>query len=607
LGYTAEEHEKADWQKQDAVIICMRAAACKVTQKHLLDFGVEKSIKEKSIRRGSAMRKLSNVVATLALVLGFQGQLSAQSDEALAIMIPGGGTYSRPISTDSAEAQAFFDQGLRMAWSFYFPESIASYQEAARLDPDSPMPHWGLAHAAGPNPNSRYGGMPDDPQGAGLDAIRRALELANNGTMRERDMINALFVLYNKDAIPDDRERDFAYLDAMGALHEEYPDDPDIATIFAEAYMNTTRWDYWNLDGSAKPGTAVAKAALEAAMAVEHDHPGANHLYIHLMEASPEPELAMPAAQKLEGTVPISGHMVHMPGHIYLRVGEYEKAVRTNERSQIVDDQFAEIWGDTNFPNIGTYPLSHKIHKGHALDFVRYANMLQGNYAGASAAAASNANGDAGVIRGEKVLAHEWVMDKVFGKWDKIHAENAANSEQESPYLKGMWSYVMGSAHVARGHMGPAEAELQNIRDAIADPEVDERGVGPTPASHVLNLAMHALMGEINEAQGNLDAAIMHYGHAIEYYDNLNYTEPPDWSQSMRLYQGAALLDAGRAEEAEAVFRKDLEWNQQNGWATFGLYQSLEAQGKDQEADLVHRQFEGLWRNADVTLERARL
>ncbi len=554
------------------------------------------------------MRKLVISVAAAAVLLVPQLNLMAQGDEALAIMIPGGGTYSRQITTDSAEAQAFFDQGLRMAWSFYFPESIASYQEAARLDPDSPMPHFGLAHAAGPNPNSRYAGLPDDPQGAGLAAIRRALDLANNGTQRERDMINALFVLYNKYAIPDSRERDFAFVDAMRNLHDKYPDDADIATIFGESYMNTTRWDYWEADGAAKPGTAEAQAAFESAMRSEHDHPGANHLYIHLMEASSQPELAMPAAQKLEATVPISGHMVHMPGHIYLRVGEYEKAIDINERSQIVDAQFAEIWGDTNFPMIGTYPLSHKIHKGHALDFVRYANMLQGNYAESSAAAVKNAGStEPDITSGLKNIAHTWITDKVFGKWDKIHADNAVNSQYEAPYLKGMWSYVMGSAHVAKGHMGPAEAELANIQAQITADGVNDNGVSPTPASHVLNLASHALNGEIEEAKGNLDAAIMHYNVAIQLQDSLNYTEPPDWSQSIRLYLGAVLLEAGRAAEAEAVYMKDLEWNQQNGWTTFGLYQALEAQGKTQEAIIVERQFQSFFRNADVEITRSRL
>jgi tetratricopeptide (TPR) repeat protein len=530
------------------------------------------------------------------------------SDGPLAVLVPGSGTYGRSISTDSELAQQFFDQGLRLAWGFYFPESIASYQEASRLDPDSPMPYFGLAHAAGPNPNSRYAGLPDDPQGAGLAAIRKALELINNGSQLEREMINGLFVLYNKDAIPDSRERDFAYLDAMRNLHAKYPEDPDIGAMFAESYMNTTQWDYWTLDGAAKGGTAEAQATLEAAMRSEHDHPGANHLYIHLMEASSQPELAMPAAQKLESTLPISGHMVHMPGHIYLRVGEYEKAIDINERSQIVDLQFADIWGDTNFPVIGTYALSHKTHSGHALDFVRYANYLQGNYAASAEAANRNAaNVAPGGNRGQKTIAHAWLVDKIFARWDKIHGDNAANSQSNTPYLKGMWSYVMGSAHVAKGHMGPAEAELANIRTQMAAGNVDDNGVGPTPASHVLNLAAHALNGEIEEANGNLNVAAAHYSAAVELQDTLNYTEPPDWSQSIRLYLGAVLLDAGRAADAEAVYRKDLEWNQQNAWTTFGLYQALEAQGKDQQAIITERQFQSFWRNADVELKRSRL
>ncbi|MEJ6678970.1 MAG: hypothetical protein QNL34_02425 [OM182 bacterium] len=552
----------------------------------------------------------SLIYLILFLLLGASATVFSQSDDdALAVLVPGGGTYSRSIDSNSGLAQTFFDQGLRMAWGFYFPESIASYQEASRLDPTNPMPYWGVAHAAGPNPNSRYVNLPDDPQGAGLAAIRQALDLASNGSQLEQDLINATFVLYNKDAIPDNRERDFAFLAAMRSLHEKYPNDADIATVFGEAYMNTTRWDYWESDGSAKPGALESKAALEAAMVIEPDHPGANHLYIHLMEGSGQPELAMPSAQKLEATLPISGHMVHMPGHIYLRVGEYEKAILSNERSQIVDDQFAEIWGDTNFPMIGTYPLSHKIHKPHALDFVRYANMLQGNYEGASAAAIQNSGAGIGSLGGNnKNSAHVWITDKVFGRWDEIHANNATNKElANTPYLKGMWAYVMGSAHAAKGHIAPAEAELALLREQITADGVNESGVGPTPADHVLSLAMHALFGEIEEAKGNFDNAIMHFGHAVEYQDNLSYTEPPDWSQSIRLYLGAALLASGRAEEAEEVYRKDLEWNQRNGWATFGLYQSLESQGRAQEAAIVKRQFDELWRNSDVELVKSRI
>ncbi len=553
-------------------------------------------------------RFLIAAAGLLAALMTWQ-TVQAQDDGALAILIPGGGTYSRPISTDSAKAQAFFDQGLRMAWSFYFPESMASYQEASRHDPDHPMPYFGLAHAAGPNPNSRYAGLPDDPQGAGLEAIRNALERIDNGSERERDMINALFVLYNRDAVADDRERDQAYLNAMRELHHKYPDDADIASMFGEAYMNTRSWDYWEPDGSPRAGTAEARAAFEAAMAVEHDHPGANHLYIHLMEASGEPELAMPSALKLEGTVPISGHMVHMPGHIYLRVGEYEKAIDANERSQVVDEQFAEIWGDNNFPTNGTYALSHRSHAPHALDFVRYANMLQGNYAASFEAARRSVAGVGRVAEavrgGEKRVVQSWIVDKVFGKWDRIL--EGEQSHSGTPYLDGMWSYVLGSAYVADGQIDMAEAELANIQAQARVDGVDDTGVGPTPASQVLKLAAQALQGEIAEARGNLDAAITHFQAAVKLQDASNYTEPPDWSQSMRLYLGAALLDAGRAKEAEAVYREDLEWNQQNGWSTFGLAQALEAQGKVQDAIIVTRQFESFWRNADIELERSRL
>lgn len=549
----------------------------------------------------------------LALCAGLSvlsgGPVQAQSsDQPLAVLIPGSGVYHRAISTQSAAAQQFYDQGLRMTWSFYFPEAIASFQEAARHDPNHPMIYFGLAHAAGPNPNSRYANLPDDPQGAGLEAINKAMSLLANGNPREQDMVRALYVLYNKTAIPDSGQRDAAYLETLRALYTKYPDDPDIATMFAAAYMCMGRWDYWNADGSAKPGTADAMYALEHAMAVEPYHPGANHLYIHLMEASLQPEKALAAAHKLETTVPVSGHMVHMPGHIYLRVGDYERAIDINERSQIVDLQFADIWGDTNFPNIGTYSLSHRTHAPHALDFVRYAASLQGSYAisieAAERGAASVGRAPESVNRGQKRLVSAWMVDKTFGKWDKLL--NMQDHASGTPYLDGMWSFVIGSAYVHTQQLPRAEMELNNIRKQAGDERVDSTGVSPTPASHILSLAGYALEGEIKEARGDLSGAIEAYNRAVQLEDQNNYTEPPDWSDPIRHYLGAALLSAGRAEDAETVYRQDLQWNQFNGWSTWGLYQSLEAQGRSAEAAIVKRQFESLWRNADVMLERSR-
>ena len=531
------------------------------------------------------------------------------NSEALAVLVPGSGTYSRPISTDSEEAQAFFDQGLRLAWGFYFLESIASYQEAARLDPNHPMPYWGMAHAMGPNPNSRYARMPDDPQGEGLKAITMAKELSSNGTAMEQDLINAMFVLYDKVSIPDDAERDQAYLDAARALHQKYPEDSDIAALYAAAYMSIGRWDYWDADGQPKSETAEVAAAMEAVMEASGPHPGVDHLFIHLLEASLEPERALPSADRLEASMPIAGHMVHMPAHIYVRVGQYEKAIASNVRSQEADVKFAEIWGDYPLPNLGTYPLNHKMHAPHAIDFIRYAATVQGNYETALEAALRSA---ASVVPervdmrgGQKRVSGPWMVYKIFGKWDEILSHERKFSGR--PYLDGMWSYVIGSAYAATDQLDKAREESAKLTTLANAPNADEYRVGATPASAVLQLAAHALEGEIHQAAGNFDAAVESFAAAVAIEDQNNYTEPPDWSQPARHYLGAALIAGGRAEEAEAVYRRDLRWNQNNGWSLFGLTQALEMQGKDEAAAEVRAQFEAAWQHADVALIRSRM
>ena len=304
-----------------------------------------------------------------------------------AILIKGSGVYHRTISTSNTLAQQFFDQGLRYAWGFYFPESIASYQQAAKHDPSHPMIYWGLAHAMGPNPNSRYSGMPDDPKREGLKAIKKALTLIDNASPVERDMINALYILYDQNSITDNHQRDVAYMNAARDLQRKYSNDPDIASLYAAAFMNIGRWNYWNHDGSPVGDTGKVAAILENTLASRPDHPGANHLYIHLMEASREPERALASADRLAATMPMAGHIVHMPSHIYVRVGQFEKAVASNVRSQEVDKEFLEIWGDRPLPNLGTYPLSAKIHAPHAIDFIKYAASFQGDYATAIDAA----------------------------------------------------------------------------------------------------------------------------------------------------------------------------------------------------------------------------
>ena len=521
-----------------------------------------------------------------------------------AIVVPDSGNYSRPISTESATAQGFFDQGLRFAWGFYFPESIASYQESSRLDPSHPMPFWGIAHAAGPNPNSRYAQMPDDPQGAGLAAIEAALDRIDRATSMEASLINALFVFYDAKSIPDPRERDRAYLAEMRRLNKQYPDDPDIAALYAGSFMSIRRWDYWDKNGDAKGETLAVAEALEHVINTGDPHPGVYHLHIHLIEASLEPERAMVSADALEATLPIGGHVVHMPAHIFVRVGDYQRAIDNNLRSLAVDKEFAEYWGDRPLPNIGTYPLSHKIHAGHALDFVRYAATMQGSseLAIKSAKQMAEAISRHGTPMGrmQKRVAAPWVTLKIFGKWDEVLAiEPLTNS---TPYLTGVLSYVKGSAHVAKGNFVKATEELANIERIAASPDVSVNRAGATATAELLALAAHALEGEIKMAQGDLDGAISAFEKGVALEDTNNYTEPPDWPQSMRLYLGAALLKAGRAAEAEAVFRRDLRWHQNNGWSLFGLATALEAQGKSTAAKSARNAWEKVWSNADITL-----
>ena len=553
--------------------------------------------------------KIKNLTIILFLLL--YAPLSAENkkvdlieSEAHAILIPGSGTYSKKISTQNKEAQQFFDQGLRLAWGFYFPESIASYLEAARHDPDHPMPYWGMAHAMGPNPNSRYSGMPDDPKGEGLKAIKKAMDRIENASDMEAKLIKALYTLYDKDANPDAKQRDRAYLAEMRKLNRDYPNDPDIAALYANSYMSIQRWNYWGDQGKPISETLLVAEALEHIMSKDLSHPGVLHLHIHLIEASAEPERALVSADNLERTIPIVGHVVHMPSHIYIRVGQYEKALEQNIRSQKVDKEFAKIWGDLPLPNLGTYPLSHKIHSGHALDFVRYAASVQGNYNLASESAWAMANSikdkQIMIMQGQKRVAAPWQVLKTFGKWDEILKLKPKHSG--TPYLDGIWSYVKGSAYLSKGNTEQATRELNKLKQIMNSPDVDKYRAGATPVSRVLKAAAYGLEGEIFLADSKYPEAIEAFRLAIELEDQNNYTEPPDWPHPMRLYLGSALISAQKFKEAENVYRQDLDWHKNNGWSLFGLHQSLVLQGKTDEAETIYKEFLLAWQQADIKL-----
>ena len=538
---------------------------------------------------------------------GIAGQATtSQSSAAIAVLVPGSGTYTRPISTDSPDAQKFFDQGLRFAWGFYFPESIASYQQASSYDPDHPMPYWGMAHAMGPNPNSRYAQMPDDPKGEGLKAIRNALVRIENASPVEAELIHALWLLYNKEANPDDADRDRAYLTAMRALNAKYPQDPDIAALYAASYMNMARWNYWDAEGNPMGETIPVAEALEEILATRLTHPGVMHLHIHLLEASMEPERALISADNLESSVPIAGHVVHMPAHIYVRIGQFQRAIDQNVRSQAVDQQFAAIWGDHPLPDIGTYPLSHQIHAGHALDFIRYAATVQGNYQAAIEAAEMAkdiALADGDINRAQKRIVAPWLVHKIFGRWDELVGNEPSHSGL--PYLDGIWAYALGSALLNSGDREGAETQLARLLEITEAPNADQYRAGPTPVSSILKLAALNLTGEIKQAEGDLVGAIAAFENAVELEDLNNYTEPPDWAQPARHYLGAALMSAGRYAEAEAVYRRDLKWNHNNGWSLFGLQQALNAQSRFIESRRVMNEYRKAWGYSDVELSRS--
>ena len=550
--------------------------------------------------RMSCARRFISTVVVLSLCAA---QLSAQDGGQFAVLIDGLGSYSRPISTKSELAQKFFDQGLRLTYGYYSPEAVASFREALRHDSDNPMIYWGLALALGPIPNSRFRAFPDDPKEEGRKAIAAARVHEAKGTPVERALIETLSVRYDSDRYVDRDLRDAQYIEAARKTHQQYPADLEAAYLYVDALMTHAAWSYWKRDGSPLPGTREAERTLDEILARNPNHPGAVHLYIHLFESSAQPERALRQADRLESLMPKAGHMVHMPSHIYIRTGDYERAVASNQRSLQADHDFQMKWGDRPTPNLGSYGLSSRTHAQHAWDFIRYAAVHAGNYARAMEAAKATAAGPThqGMGAVERSASMPWLINKIFGKWDAVLAE--PEPAHGSAYLRGLWHYTRGSAFVAQAKFDKAAEELQALQVASQDPSVKDLLAAANPAPTILELSTRGLEGEILSAQGRHDEAVKAFEAAVRLQDTLKYVEPPDWGQSMRLYLGAALLKAGRAKQAELVYREDLRDFRNNGWTLFGLAQSLRAQGKSAAARRVEKDFERAWKNADVTLK----
>lgn len=520
-------------------------------------------------------------------------------------LFEGMGNHHHAITTDDPWAQKYFDQGLIIDFAFNHAESVRSFKAAQTLDPECAMCFWGEALAWGPNINVTSNGkavMNEASQTAAYAAIQKALQLQANASPKEQDYIAALATRYSADISQPREPQDRAYADAMRGLYQKYPDDDDAAALFAEALMTTMPWDYWLDPENPKPETEEVIAALETVLARSPDHPMALHLYLHAVEASSSPERAEAAADMLADLVPGAGHLVHMPAHIYWRVGRYHDASEANVRAADVDEKYIAQCNAQGFYPALYYP--HNIH------FLWAASSMEGRSAVAiEAARRVAANVQIEVINEFPMVEFFHTIPLLaltqFGRWDEVLQEPQPAAGLD--YSNAIWHYVRATAFAAKGDLESARAEysaLQPLRNSEKVLYLD--GV-MYPASQLLLIADELIQGDMAMATGELDSAIEHYAAAVEAQDALPYTEPPFWYYPNRQSLGKALLAAGRPAEAEAVYRRDLEIYRHNGWSIFGLMQSLQAQGKDEEALAQQDMFNHAWSLADIELTSSRL
>jgi tetratricopeptide (TPR) repeat protein len=514
------------------------------------------------------------------------------------------GSHHHEITTSSPDAQKYFDQGLRLSYAFNHGEAIRAFQQAIALDQSCAMCYWGVAFALGPNINAP---ISEAAATEAFEAIEQARKLSGSATERERAYIEALARRYVVDPRAPRPPLDAAYAAAMRELARRFPDDPDASTLFAQSLMDTSPWNYWNNDGTPRELTGEVLAALESVLARHPDHAGAIHLYIHAVEASPDPGRAERHADRLAVLMPGAGHIVHMPAHIYLRTGRYRDASVANEQAAKVDEAY--LAGD-RAPDNMTYEVGYYPHNIHF--FVASAS-LEGRRADALRAAEqvrarmhADMLGDA-AMGGMVQHAHLTpLFVKIrFGMWDEILADPGPPAEL--PYMRAIWYAARGLALTVRGELAGAAIERSALAALKDRPELKSLFVSSVNhAYHVVAIADELLQAEIARARGQIDASIQHLAGAVKIEDGLTYMEPPDWPIPVRQVQGAALLALGRAREAEAAFLADLKKFPDNGWSLSGLQASLERQGRRQEAAEVKARFDRAWSGADTAVAAGR-
>ena len=544
-------------------------------------------------------------LSSLCLLLACGGCQSVDTApahaEVPARLFEGLGTHHRVVTTNAPAAQAYFDQGLIFAYSFNLDEAVRSFSEASRLDPACAMAWWGVALCNGPHINSPD--MDEAHSRAAWAALQKARGLVSTCTPVERAMIEALEARYadpGRGPLPLSAKQrqplDSAYAQRMKKVWEQFPEDADAGTLYAEAMMDLRPWDLWTLEGQPQPGTDEIVATLEGILAKVPNHPGANHLYVHAVEASPMPRKALVAAQALETLVPAAGHMVHMPAHIYARVGMWEKAAEANRKAIAADAAYNAL-----VPQRGFYQM----YMAHNRHFLAYACMMEGRSQEALAAARDMLAAippefieNAGpMIDGYLPVELEVLMR--FGRWEEILAKKEPPAPL--PISTSIWHMCRGVAFANTGKIADARAEQKLFLEAKSKVPADAT-VGNSPASTVLEVAEHILAGEISFKDGAVDSAIDSLLQAAKTEDTLRYDEPPNWMHPSRHILGAVLLSAGRAQDAGIVYRDDLSRWPENGWALFGLSEAIKAQLAPNYTKTVIR-FQKAWQYADVQID----
>lgn len=509
------------------------------------------------------------------------------------------GSHSHPVGTASELAQRYFDQGLVLLYGFNHAEAVRSFQAAAEVDPQCAMAYWGVAYALGPNINAP---MDSTAASRAWEALQQALGRIDHANRRDRAYIDALAQRYRAEAGEDRKGLDQAYADAMREVARAYPDDTDAGTLFAEALLDTMPWDYWTKDLQPKPATREALTALREVLRRDPDHPGANHFFIHAVEAGPEPEVGLPSADRLAHLVPGAGHLVHMPCHIYARVGQYHEATLANERAVRADQSYLSQCRAQGF-----YPGLYYPHNIHFLWFTLGLEGRSEASIGAAvrvaAYAADNVCGPATVAEAPRFRHLPLLAQLRFGHWDDVLRAALPDGASELVMDRALFHYARGLAWLARGRVEQAEAEKAEFDRLAAGPELAKLESAYFPALKLADVAAGVLAGKLAGARGDPEGMIRELEAAVEAQDAIPYMEPPYWYYPVRQSLGAALIKTGRPAYAEAVFREDLKRLPRNGWGLFGLAESLRRQGKAAEAASVDQEFEKAWSRADVQLE----